>query len=146
MECNTQDSAASRDTRRTASNRKYRLNNRSKIAELNKAWGRTLPGKLSNTYTQMLMRVRGKNGARSVSYEGLPICTKQEFYEWSLKDSEFLRLYKEWRDANYPLAISPSIDRINPNFGYELWNMQWITQAENSRKGVIQHYYGPAAA
>ena len=36
---------------------------------------------------------------------------------------------------------SPSIDRIDERFGYELFNMQWITLSENvTRANMFRHH------
>jgi len=67
-------------------------------------------------------------------YKGLPICSKQEFYKFSLNDPNFIRLWASWVYIGYESRLTPSINRIDPKQGYELDNMEWLTWSENSKR------------
>lgn len=95
---------------------------------------RTPKGHLMRTYRNMLSRVRGIQKKKAHIYMGLPILDKSEFYEWSLNDSNYIDLWRVWVASEYDRKLTPSIDRIDPEHGYELWNMQWLTHSDNSAK------------
>lgn len=68
---------------------------------------------------------------------GKEIMTQEEFIVWC-KDFEnlnvFLVIYFEWAEANFPLDLSPSIDRIDPKKGYIAENIQWLSFRDNCEK------------
>lgn len=86
------------------------------------------------TYRNMLSRVRGVQKRVAHIYQGLPILDKNEFYEWALNSSDYIDLWRVWVASDYDYKLTPSIDRIDPKQGYELWNMQWLTHSDNSAK------------
>lgn len=86
-------------------------------------------GKIKGTYN--CMRSRLKNQPR---YEGLCICGRDEFIAWSVQDATFSDLYAAWESNNFVFQLSPSIDRIYPNKGYALDNIQWLPLYLNSQK------------
>lgn len=101
-----------------------------------KKYERTPKGHLVRTYRNMLSRVRGIQKKKAHIYKGLPILDKNEFYEWSLNDSNYIDLWRGWAADDYNRRLTPSIDRIDPEHGYELWNMQWLTHSDNSAKAT----------
>lgn len=103
-------------------------------AESNRRYWKTINGKLMMTYNNMNRRVRGY--AKPHLYNGLELCAREDFYNWSLSNESFVLLYKEWVDSDYIKSLSPSIDRVDSSLGYTFENMQWITLAENSRRGA----------
>jgi|TARA_R110000737_G_C14519523_1_gene475140 hypothetical protein len=103
-------------------------------AESNRRYWKTISGKLMMTYNNMNRRVRGY--VKPHLYNGLELCTREEFYSWSSTNESFVLLYKEWVDSDYSRSLSPSIDRIDSSLGYTFENMQWITLSENSRRGA----------
>lgn len=107
--------------------RRVRNNN-----QTTKKYERTLNGKLVRTYRNMLSRVRGILKKKSHLYEGLDIIDKDKFYEWSLNDAEYLRIFKEWEKSGYDIKLSPSIDRMDSSEGYVEGNIRWLTFSENS--------------
>lgn len=98
---------------------------------------RTPRGHLMRTYRNMLSRVTGVQKKKLHLYFGLNILDKDEFYEWSLNDPEYMNLWKVWAMSGYDRKLTPSIDRIDPTEGYELWNMRWLTHSENSRLAAV---------
>ena len=113
-----------------------RSNEKSRIA--NSKYWKTEKGKLMLTYNNMKRRVDGY--VKPHIYNGLDICERYEFYEWSKNNTDFKLLFEEWSSKGFIRKISPSIDRIDTSLGYSVDNMQWITQSENSRKGSISRH------
>lgn len=93
---------------------------------------RTLKGHAMRTYRNMLSRVRGIQKKGRHLYYGLPILDKYDFYEWTLNDRDYIFLWEQWVECGYQQKLTPSIDRIDPKHGYELWNIRWLTHSENS--------------
>lgn len=127
----------------TAKQKAYKKAKRKECTEMQKLWLRTIEGKISNTYSQMQMRVQGKTTRQE--YAGLPICTKEEFYSWALSDGMFLSLFAAWEAAGYPRFLTPSIDRIINDKGYALANCQWLTLSDNSKKSQAERQTSKAA-
>lgn len=98
-----------------------------------KKYERTKNGKLMRTYRNMKSRVEGILKKKKHLYEGLPILPKEDFYKWAKSSSEFHRLFDEWEKSGYKCGESPSVDRIDPNKGYIIGNMRWLSHRENSR-------------
>lgn len=119
--------------------KKYRRNNKNAST---KNYEKTKSGKLMRTYRNMFSRVSGVLKTKIHLYGGLSILTKDEFYDWSLRDENFNTLYKDWVESNYSHRLSPSIDRINTSFGYDLGNIRCITHSENSRNGGFWKKHG----
>jgi hypothetical protein len=66
----------------------------------------------------------------------LSCLSKEEFLELTNKNSIVLeKLYTNWKANKYIQKLSPSVDRINPNLGYEPTNIQFLTHSENTSKG-----------
>lgn len=88
-------------------------------------------------YAHMKSRQEGRASHQSNGALGKPICTPQEFEAWCMDFENlqvFLMLYFEWAMNGFNRWDSPSIDRIDPNKGYSLDNLQWLTFAENCEK------------
>jgi len=99
---------------------------------------------LQTCYSELSRRVKTFDPLRP-NYYGLNKCTKSEFLNKFLTDSEFLRLYKNWQISGYKRRHSPSIDRINNSLGYTLDNIRFILHTENSGKDdrlPIEFYNG----
>jgi len=73
---------------------------------------------------------------------GKELLDRDEFIKWSLNESDFPRIYDEWITSGRDRCLSPSIDRIFPDKGYVLINMQWITLSENSRRNCNYMHHG----
>ena len=97
-----------------------------------KAYEKTPKGYLVRSFRNITNRVTGVAKNCSHIYKGLPVCTKEEFYEWSLSwESNYLYLLEEYKQSNYERSVAPSVDRIDSNSGYVLGNMQWVTISKN---------------
>ena len=103
-----------------------------------KKYERTKKGKLMRTYRNMESRVKGIVKAKAHLYEGLDLLNRGDFYLWSLADYSFNKLYDDWSLSNYPIGLSPSIDREDTSVGYIVGNIRWITHSENSRLGGLK--------
>lgn len=104
------------------------------VNRLQRDKGRTLEGLIRNTYNSMLARIRGKRTGKKHIYYGLPVLDRETFYEWSINNPDYITLHKQWVRSNYDYKLTPSIDRIHPDRGYELLNMGWVTVSENSKR------------
>jgi hypothetical protein len=100
-----------------------------------KKYEKTRKGKLMRTYRNMLSRITAVQAHKKHLYEGKELLDKAEFHQWAINHPEYNRLYDEWVASGYDRKLSPSVDRIDPDKGYELENMQWLTHSENSRRG-----------
>lgn len=94
---------------------------------------RTPSGYVRVTYASMRGRVRGTATRKRTAYIylNLPICSKQEFVQWSLDNAQFHRLHRNWVLSNYNNKLSPSINRIDPRGGYTINNVEWLTMSQN---------------
>lgn len=99
---------------------------------------RTKAGKLMRTYRNMQSRVTGVLKHKRHIYEGMGIITREVFYDWSMSNPEFHRLFDGWVASGYKCGASPSVDRVDPSRGYEIDNIEWVTHSENSRRGAIK--------
>lgn len=107
-----------------------------------KEYEKTPKGYLVRTYRNMMSRVTGVLKNKSHLYEGKEILDKNEFYEWSLNNEEFIRLFQNYIESGFSIKQAPSIDRIDSSKGYTKCNMRWITHSENSRLGAISRHRG----
>lgn len=88
---------------------------------------------LGTCYSEMSRRVKTYDPERP-NYFGKEICTKEDFINLFLYDSEFLRLYKKWQNSDYKRKHAPSIDRIDNEKGYIISNLRFTTHFENTGK------------
>jgi len=101
-----------------------------------KKYEKTPNGFLMRVYRNMLSRVRGIQPRNRELYVGFPILPKEQFYDWALSDSQFVQLFSVWEASRFDRRLTPSIDRINPDRGYESDNIRWLTHSENSSLGA----------
>lgn len=100
-----------------------------------KNWQLTKRQYLSLKYKYMKERVTDlvrSEGNRH--YFGLPICRREEFVEFGLKDSKFNSLFKKYKRSKGKRAKSPSVDRIKSTRGYTLDNIQFLSLSDNVKK------------
>lgn len=115
----------------------YRSNNKNKIT---KKYEKTINGFLMRTYRNMKSRVNGIQKNKNHLYLNKPLLNKDDFYLWSLSNSDFHNLFKKWEKSNYNRRLTPSIDRINSKNGYTLDNIRWIEHWINSRNGTLSRH------
>lgn len=122
--------------------RACRKANREKILAQKAEYHKTKKGFLVSKYKNMRQRVAGVRRRTFHLYAGCKILPKDEFYAWSFEDQAFQRLFAEWEMSGYVQRLCPSVDRVDPTYGYELWNMQWVTFSENCRRSHVTRYGG----
>lgn len=120
---------------------------RRRRAETGNAWTlkyeRTKAGKLMRIYRNMRSRIEGVQKKKFHLYRGKSLMPKEQFYLWANNSNEFHRLFREWEESGFERRLAPSVDRIDSDLGYELGNLQWVTQSENSRRGSNSRHHGP---
>lgn len=113
-------------------NRKIRERRHNKNNLDIKVYEKTIKGKLVRTYRNMTSRVKGILKNKRHLYLGLDILEKEIFYEWSLNNVDYNRLFNDWVLSGYEIKLSPSIDRKDASKGYLLDNIRWVTFEFNS--------------
>lgn len=101
-----------------------------------KKYEKTEKGFLMRVYRNMKSRVTGITKSKNHIYKGLSILSKKDFYNWSVNDKNFKNLFGVWKETNYKRKLTPSINRIDSNKGYDLNNIEWITFSENCSQGA----------
>jgi hypothetical protein len=97
---------------------------------------RTKESYIKYKYTSSLQyKVRGTSPSHVQCFEGLDICTKQEFFNWSINHSDFNEIWDAWQRSEREHLLTPTIGRIDTRFGFELWNMEWQTLTEHAKLG-----------
>lgn len=119
---------------RMARQRSYRKRNGNKSTRI---YEKTKRGFLMRLYRNMKSRISGIQKAKFHLYEGKELLSKEEFYAWAYFDKQFHKLFEEYEKSGYEQRLAPSVDRINPDIGYTLDNMEFITHSENSRRGAL---------
>jgi len=89
---------------------------------------------INNRYNALKQRAEGRS-VYPTGAVGKPLLTREEFLEW-FKESrdEFDILWSAYVESGYSLTLAPSVDRIKSGKGYEIGNLQWLTQSDNSSK------------
>ena len=73
-----------------------------------KKYEKTPKGFLMRSYRNMKSRVTGVQKTKYHLYAGKELLDRQDFYNWSLANDDFWRLYKEWTDSDYDSKKTPS--------------------------------------
>lgn len=98
---------------------------------------KTFSGYLMRIFRNMLSRIEGVQKMKYHLYKGKSLLPKKDFYAWAKNHPIYKGLYASYVAHNYDQKLAPSVDRINPDRGYELDNMEWVTHSENSRRSSI---------
>ena len=123
-----------RNYQKTEKYKAWRREYRKKIKNIDsKKYEKTENGFLMRAYRNMKSRVSGIQKLKAHLYSGKSILEKELFYKWSKTNKTFIKLFKDWQSKNYDRKLTPSVNRINSEKGYDLDNMEWITHSENSR-------------
>jgi hypothetical protein len=103
---------------------------------------KTKKGFLMRMYRNMKSRITGIQRHSAHLYDGKELLSKEEFYKWAWANPDFHELFETWEKSGYERNIVPSIDRIHPDEGYYLMNMQFVTAGENSKRAAAWRWYG----
>lgn len=96
---------------------------------------KTKNGFLMRLYRNMQSRITGVLKSKHHLYDGKYLLPREDFVLWAMDSWQFHRLFKEWEMSGYERRLTPSVDRINPEFGYDPSNMEWVPFHENCRRG-----------
>ena len=99
-----------------------------------KLYEKTIKGFLMRKYRNMESRIKGIQKKKFHLYKGRCLLPRDAFYEWSFSSNSFKELFKNWEDSNYSQKLTPSVDRVDSSLGYELSNMEWVTNSINSSR------------
>lgn len=100
----------------------------------NKLYYRTLHGHLTKIYNAMKRRCNPSNAVSRPWYYGVKVkLTKEDFFRWSLKQTNFMELHLVWEQSGYTRNLVPSIDRIDSDLHYSVDNMRWLSLAEHMK-------------
>lgn len=66
-------------------------------------------------------------------YKGLYLMCKYVFMQYET-DPTFVSLYETWIESGKQRRLVPTLDRLNPNLGYSLDNVEWVTLSVNSKR------------
>jgi hypothetical protein len=107
-----------------------------------RGYKKTFYGRILVAYQKLRLRCEGRGGYKSKSYEGLQYLPQDEFIAWATTDPVYLRIFNEWVASGYLYRLTPTPDRVDPNLGYSLTNLRWLTFSENVRlrRDVSSHY------
>jgi hypothetical protein len=119
---------------RNARQREYRKQNGNKYT---KKYEKTRSGFLMRCYRNMQSQVTGVQKQKYHLYQGKELLPRDEFYEWAKDQWSFYELWLDYWRSGYDQKLCPSVNRIDPNYGYTPDNMEWITHSQNSRLGSI---------
>lgn len=100
----------------------------------------TLRGFLDQKYTAMSRRVRGKDRNCAHLMTGLPILPRKDFIVWAYAQENLVGLFTAYRNSGWDFKLCPVIDRLDEKRGYELGNIRFITQSENSIRAWRSEY------
>lgn len=105
-----------------------------------KKYEKTINGFLMRLYRNMESRVSGVQRGKAHLYRDRKLIDRDSFYWWAWSSPEFYRLFGEYRESGFSRKLAPSVDRVDSAEGYELFNMEWITMSENSRRGAVSRH------
>ncbi len=95
----------------------------------------TVKGYVQSMYAQIRSRCNRTTGLKG--YKGLKYMEREEFYKFGLNDRNLPNLVRAYIDSGYEMRLAPSINRIDPKFGYITGNIEIIPMGENARLGAI---------
>lgn len=97
---------------------------------------KTLEGYASLQYSRMQARVRGqgKSDYDREKYMGLEILSKEEFTNFVLSSKVYRGLWEQYVASGFERRLAPTIDRLDPDEGYTLDNMQIVPCFVNNSK------------
>ena len=104
-------------------------------------WRKESPrGFLLTKYKTIRQRVQGVRKNKAHLYLGLPLCDKDEFVRWSLKDEAFKELHKQWLESGCTLKATPTVTRVEGAEGFVVGNMEWTDYSMSSSLSSITKF------
>ena len=86
---------------------------------------------IKDRYIQIKKRAASNKRGSS----GKQVLSKDEWLEFCQNSGDKLdELIDKWQKSGYSRELSPSIDRIDNNLGYEKGNLQWLSLIDNTMK------------
>jgi hypothetical protein len=83
----------------------------------------------------MLMTRRAKSSKFHSRAYGKQLLSREEFTNLAMADNSLKGLFDKWVESGYERRLCPTPDRLDNSKGYELGNIQFITQSANATKG-----------
>ena len=71
----------------------------------------------------------------------IPYLSKDDFILFSRSDESLKLLIEEWQKRGFERKYSPTVDRIIPNLGYVIGNIQFLSLTDNVIKGNAERTY-----
>lgn len=96
---------------------------------------------VNNMHRRMRHRI-----SKEPNYVGLPICSKEEFVSFAIKNKRLKLLFDRWVESGNYLWLKPSVDRKINNLGYSIDNIQILTHYENTCKQTRDYVSIPLLA
>ena len=92
----------------------------------NKEYWQTPDGRISQVFANQTQSSKQRK-------HPAPQYSREQLTEWAYLNG-LEKLVESWRVSGYAKNLIPSVDRINPNLGYELTNIRLVTWEENNDK------------
>jgi hypothetical protein len=105
-----------------------------KTPEQNRLYKRSINGFLTNLYSKMKYRSKGRK-------HPLPNFSKDEFISWAYEHG-YETLHKNWVYSEYSKDETPSVDRKKDSLPYTFDNMTLTTWKVNNAKGLRDRQVG----
>ena len=93
-------------------------------AEEKRAYRKTKKGFIEYLFYNQVARSRRRG-------HPAPTYTRKELEQWMLSSDKFHSTWDEWISSGYDRALTPSVDRIDPNKPYSFDNICIVTLHEN---------------
>lgn len=95
-----------------------------------------LRDRLNTKWSQIRARINGNPDHDPYKrYEGKQRCSEQEFVDFCNKNKEkLLVMWHAYLQSGKDLRLAPSVDRIDPDEGYTIDNLQFVIYGYNSWK------------
>lgn len=100
---------------------------------------KTLSGVITRMYGKMYRRVVHGECNHPELYLGKALLPAKQFRKIALRSRKLKRLHANWVKQNYRLSVRPTPNRIDSNKGYTKKNIEFVTYADNVRKGHGRH-------
>lgn len=86
---------------------------------------------LRKIYSALQSRCRDSS---DIYYFNMEYCSREKFINKFKNCAIYLKLHNEWVDSSFSPKLTPSIDRMDPNIGYLIDNLQMLVHPKNAAK------------